>query len=537
MKKFLFIWIFTATSLNAQVTEEWVARYSGSGSDSYSSGEAIAVDNSGNVYVTGSISSNFQPSDYLTIKYNSSGDTQWVARYNGPGNSIDEALDIAIDDAGNVYVTGGGTDYATIKYNSNGVQQWMARYNGLGNGDDIAYGIAVDNSGNVYVTGSSFGVGTNEDYATIKYNSNGDSIWVRRYNSPANNSDDAYDIVIDDLRNVYVTGGFRFTTGTLESDIATIKYDSNGVERWVKIYDGSGHRKDHAKAIAIDVSRNIYVTGSSYNVGTADDYVTIKYDSNGVEQWVKLYDGTDHYTDRAADIMLDGSGYVYVTGGSHGINTDDDYTTIKYNSNGDSQWVARFSGLGGDDDDERAVALVLDNSGNVYVTGNSNGYGSSNDYITIKYNSQGVEQWLMRYDGPVNGGDSPRDIAIDSMGNIYVTGTSSLFGNDLTTIKYTQSVGIHNLSSEIPEQFLLSQNFPNPFNPTTNIKFDIPKKSFVKLVIYNSLGKEVATLVNEELNSGSYQTDWDASEYPSGVYFYRLQTEDFVQTKSMLLLK
>src|SRR5207245_295507 len=103
---------------------------------------------------------------------------EWVARYNGPGNYEDKATAIALDAAGNVYVTGGswgsGTDfdYATIKYDSNGNQLWVARYNS-GNGGDSATAIAVDGAGNVYVTGWSSGGSTLIDYATIKYDSNG----------------------------------------------------------------------------------------------------------------------------------------------------------------------------------------------------------------------------------------------------------------------------------------------------------------------------------------------------------------------------
>jgi hypothetical protein len=103
---------------------------------------------------------------------------------------------------------------------------------------------------------------------------------------------------------------------------------------------------------------------------------------------------------------------------------------------------------------------------------------------------------------------------------------------------------INLLSSEIPLEFSLSQNYPNPFNPVTKIKFQVPKSplSFgegqgVGLKIYNALGHEVQILVNESLQPGTYEVDWDASNFPSGVYFYELTSGDFTQTKKMVLLK
>jgi len=115
------------------------------------------------------------------------------------------------------------------------------------------------------------------------------------------------------------------------------------------------------------------------------------------------------------------------------------------------------------------------------------------------------------------------------------------FGNQ-TPILYDWSVqwttsDIRTISENIPQEFYLSQNYPNPFNPTTKINFDVPQNEFITLKIYDNLGKEIVTLVNEKLSPGSYSVDWNASEYPSGVYFYRLSTGNFTQTKRMILLK
>ena len=111
--------------------------------------------------------------------------------------------------------------------------------------------------------------------------------------------------------------------------------------------------------------------------------------------------------------------------------------------------------------------------------------------------------------------------------------------------------GVKNINSEIPEKFSLFQNFPNPFNPATNIKFSVPQKAFVTITIYNVLGEEITKLVSEEFSPGTYETNWDAANYPSGVYYYQLtvntphpdksghpsQEGNYVETKKMVLIK
>ena len=92
-------------------------------------------------------------------------------------------------------------------------------------------------------------------------------------------------------------------------------------------------------------------------------------------------------------------------------------------------------------------------------------------------------------------------------------------------------------SSLLPDKYQLYQNYPNPFNPVTNIKFDLPKNGFVTLRVFDILGRENTTLVNENLNAGSYETSWDGSNYPSGVYFYKIVTDEYSDVKKMLLVK
>lgn len=101
----------------------------------------------------------------------------------------------------------------------------------------------------------------------------------------------------------------------------------------------------------------------------------------------------------------------------------------------------------------------------------------------------------------------------------------------------TSLTGIICVLSEIPNKYKLEQNYPNPFNPITNIRFDLPKSGSVKLVVFDALGREVATLLNEKLSPGTYEVEWDGSNFSSGVYYYILQSESFKETKRMILMK
>lgn len=438
--------LFVLTLPICSFAQEWVARYDGPANDT-DYAYAIAVDNMGNVYVTGVSYDSSSDCDCATVKYDSAGVEQWVAGYDGHINSYDEACAIALDNLGNVYVTGyscgSGTshDYATVKYGSSGVEQWVARYDYWGNGDDRAQAIEVDNMGNVYVTGWSEWYNFQCDYATVKYDSSGVEQWVVRYNGPGNALDKATAIAIDSAGNTYVTGESD-GSGT-SRDYATVKYDSAGVEQWLVRYNGPSNSYDHATAIALDNAGNVYVTGRSFGISTTYDYATVKYDSEGVEQWVARYcypTGTNY--DFAVAIAVDNRKNVYVTGWSWGYGTDHDYATVKYDSMGVEQWVARYNGPGNGLDE--ACAIGVDAVGNVYVTGGSLGWYSWFDYATIKYDSAGVEQWVGRYGGlSYEGYDWAHDLAIDDAGNVYVTGWSwggEIFPYtdfDYATIKYS----------------------------------------------------------------------------------------------------
>jgi len=142
-------------------------------------------------------------------------DTDWVRRYDGPGSEDDWPVAMAVDDSGRIYVTGHcrdtgvNADLATIKYLPNGDTAWVRTYSGPGDYTDRAFALAIDASYNVYVTGEIYSVESSHDYVTIKYTPEGDTAWVRRYNGPGDAYDAAYAIAVSDSGYIYVTGSSR----------------------------------------------------------------------------------------------------------------------------------------------------------------------------------------------------------------------------------------------------------------------------------------------------------------------------------------
>jgi hypothetical protein len=383
---------------------------------------AIAVDRNGNVFVTGS--------DYATIAYSGAGRGLWTNRYDGPFNSSDEATAVTVDQrTGNVFVTGSSTsDYLTIAYSEAGVPLWTNRYNGPTNRADGARAIAVSRNGNVIVAGESA-----SDYATVVYSASGFALWTNRYDGPGNSIDDARAVAVDDDGNVVVTG-YSISSGS-NSDYATIAYSGAGVPLWTNRYNGSGNNTDYALALAVDKTGNVYVTGWSDGADSYVDYGTLAYSRTGVPLWTNRYSGPSISFDRANAIAVDNRGQVFVTGWSYGSGGDLGYATIAYSQAGAALWTNRYDGGGG------ANAIAVDQNGNVFVTGSSAGPGGNSDYVTIAYSGGGFALWTNRYDGTGNSNDVANAVMVDNSGNVFVTGYSIGQGNnyDYTTIAYSAS--------------------------------------------------------------------------------------------------
>jgi len=366
------------------------------------------------------------------------GSQLWAQRYNGPGNSFDAASSVAVS-PGRVFVTGesqgarSGLDYATVAYRAvSGARLWAARYNGPGNGSDAANSVAVSPGGSrVFVTGESRGTRSGQDYATVAYSAvTGARLWAARYNGPGNGSDAANSVAVSPGGSrVFVTGESRGATTT---GYLTVAYSAaTGARLWVQRYNGPGNGSDEAYSVAVSPGGSrVFVTGASRGTRSGLDYATVAYSAvTGARLWVARYNGPGNGSDAAYSVAVSpGGSRVFVTGGSRGARSGQDYATVAYSAaTGDRLWVTRYNGPATYDDAARSVAVSPSGS-TVYVTGGSNP-GSA----TLAYSAAtGARLWLVRHSDMLLAA-----VAVSPSGSrVYVTGLTGPFPNDYATVAH-----------------------------------------------------------------------------------------------------
>lgn len=534
-----------------QYQQQWRNGLYGTSQNGSNYGEAIAVDKQDNLYVAGYLQNIQTGYDYFLVKYTSNGSIIWSRTYNGTANGNDYAYSLTLDEFGNAYVvgssSGSGTlkDCVTIKYDSSGNFKWENRYDfGIGKND---FGLIVKllNNKDIYVLGTSyFDIDETElDFLLIKIDSSGTQNWARR-NRGGKQNNYPQKMVLDKFGNIYLAGSSDITMNA--SDFIILKYKSNGDTLWTRTFD-YGHLPNNAYDIVIDSIGNICLTGNSLIYSSDNSYfTTIKYDSSGTLLWYKLYQNNpQNFYDIGLCAGIDNNNNIYTAGYTsvHGTQPNTrDYLIIKYKPDGDTAWIRKYCGPGNDLDWIRS--LTIDNQNRVIVTGISFGSGTNADYYTLVYDTLGNTIWDNRYNGAGNFGDLSLFVTLDNMHNIIITGSAyeTSTRSEAVTIKYSKTVGINNYNEILPHEISLSQNYPNPFNPRTNIAFSLPKDAKVELMIYDIIGRLIGTLVDDYMKAGSYVIPFSDNQFlgkklAGGVYFYRLQVNDFVSVKKMVLIK
>jgi hypothetical protein len=484
----------------------------------------IASDYYGNVVITGYYGSATVDSvrfddiklvtngarDVFTVKYNNNGDVLW-GRTGGGVLSGEEGKAVAVDIAGNVYVTGmyndtasfgsvtlngnGGSEIFIVKYDADGNLAWAKTAGGLKT--DVGYGIALDGLGNLYVCGNVDSAATFEstnvltaggyDAFVAKYDTSGNLIWVSLAGGAAN---DVYlDIAVDRFGYCVTTGYFNgpatfgsfVLDGYAGDDASFVKYDQSGGVLWAK--EGIGTDNDRGIAVTADGGGNLIASGY-------------------FKSWVKF--GSDSLVSAGVEdvfIIKIGDNIIPVELASFTGNFEDGMVTLKWLT------VTELNNYGFE------IEKSFDKT-NFDKIDFVKGIGTTTEKQFYTYIDNDVKTGKTYY--------RLRQIDFDG------------------TFSYSNIIEV---DINIPSKFELEQNYPNPFNPSTSIKYSLAAKSKVELKVYNILGKEVALLVNDTQDAGSYEVQFsvgsfgNAEKLSSGIYIYELNAGAFSAKKKMMLVK
>lgn len=423
---------------------------------------AIALDAFGDVYVTGGADETNWGADVTTIKYSKTdGSVLWITRFDGRANGQHRAVTLAEDNAGNVYVggnspgTNGWSQCALVKYHRNGTKFWSARYGNIPFSHSQFGGMALDQSGNVIVTGGG---------GTAKYDSSGTLLWARDYRAKAAGVDGtgaifltgfsnsvaatakldengtqvwlkthpiqpSVGLVVDHQGNVVVVAPIKLSCNRMECfySFYVLKYDTYGNLLWQLQYGGPSSQVLMIKGIQMDSEDNIYVTGQM----VYDQHLTVKINPAGTVQYYAgsrwpLFGMTAFAVDRLGNACLGGArGY---SGGATKL--------LKISTTGSQLWEIQETQTMLK---ETISGIAIDEAFNIYLTGSTAASGAGLNLVTTKLDSNGNRMWTVGHDGSAHRNDEGTAIMVAQGGSVYVAGyeTTAGDGSDFITLKYS----------------------------------------------------------------------------------------------------
>jgi len=494
MKKFLSIALIFITAISyGQINIEWMQD---------TEGISVAVDGSDNVYT---VYYDYNPAgDIYLTKRNSDGVFIWQEKFDQTDNSKwEKATWVATDNLGNILVSGtlmsgysNPVEAASIlmKFDTNGNLLWRNVYESSFDGS-YTKKCLIDIDNNIYVLG--MGPGTpNYALKVKKFAPDGTSIWTY---FDANGIGAPVNFKFTPDNAIVITG--RAIFGSING---YAKIDLNGNHIWsypgvpsLTIGDAEG-----------DDYGNTYLVHGEYvtNGGTE----LKKISSTGSLIWSNVYNLAGFRVEVGSDNQPVVCGFPNPNAfGSSFIKVDGDGNIVWTNPDADSTFALMLH-----------ARLIMDQYNNIYLAA-----GTLTEMAVCKVNSDGSSAWTVTLPGSY-----ANDITLGSDNDVYVVG-----GN---TARINQSI-VSSVDEEgiVPEGFILKQNYPNPFNPSTTIKFSIPESGNTVIKVYNLLGSEVATLLNELMQPGTYAINFDASGLSSGTYFYSMTSGKFHEVRKMIILK
>ncbi len=561
--------LLSTISINAQ-TIQWTQTYGGTGDDG---GQSMVLTSDGGIVIAGFKSPGaYLYNDVLLMKTDASGNELWSRIYNPGlndwGRSLKQTQDGGFIIAGMTEVNPQTFDPFLIKTDSEGIVQWQQQYDyGFGE-DDRGHAVWQTSDGGYILAGQTWlmhGAFGNYDIYIVKTDMNGNVQWKKVFYRENEGADVA--LAVQQLEDGgYIIGGFTQSSNWASYIIRT---DSLGNAIWSNIYPGAWQSECYD--IQATPDGGFIYTGTESSFTTDTDVLLGKLDGNGNLLWKKIFGSVDADQGESIQQLSDG-GFTIAGMSASGGNGYNMYV-LRTNSNGDLLWSTTIGGSG----DDRAFSVTTEQDGSHLVTGWTWSYGQGlGDVYLVKLQDSVIPVELTSFSADVTGEDvilkwstatelnnsgfeiQRRSGTEEWLGIGFIQGsattqqthTYSYIDHFLTAGNYSYrlkqidydgsfiySDDIEVEVNNIPARFSLEQNYPNPFNPATTISFSIPSSVYTSLKVYDILGNEVASLINEEKHAGNYQLIFNATELSSGTYFYKLQAGSFVETKKMALIK
>ena len=499
--------------------------------------------------------------DVYLVKTDANGDTTWTRTYGGSDRDEGQSVQQTGDGG---YIIGGyndpwGTgimDVYLVKTDAQGAVLWT-RTHGPEDDYECAYSVQQTADGGYIVAGSTASSQTGDtDLYLLKTDANGDSLWAHTYGG--DQWDEGYSVQ-QTADGQYIVAGYTESFGAGSMDFYLLKIDADGDTLWTRTYGGSG--RDEGRSVHQTTDGGYIVAGYSWSFGAGQsDFYLVRTDADGDTLWTHTYGGSRWDYGRSVQQTADG-GYI-LTG-----------YTDSFGAGGTDLYLVKTAGEA--QEPEISIEIIPDDPPVTVPQGGRFGFTGTLTNNTV--DPQVTDVWTMAIGpqkevyGPFKElndleldpyetrsahfsqrvpnlaplgfynyiaycGDYPSTVMDSSFFQIEVIYDISSGGEDVGWL-LTGSFDRNDDFASVPSDFALLGNYPNPFNASTVINYQLPVDSHVKLEVYNLIGQKVATLVNSKQQAGYRSVVWDASDVSSGIYFYKLTAADFTETRRMMLVK
>lgn len=454
---------------------------------------------------------------------------EWYKVYNGDaGYCVEQTSDSGYIIVGEIPRGTGVQDLHLIKTNSTGDTTWTRSYQaGISNSAGYAVHQAFD--GGFVITGVCADL-----LYIVKTNPAGDLLWSETFSGASQTWGNAGFSITQTADSCFVAVGFSSVWGGGDN-VFMVKLTNDGDTLWIKLY-GDNHW-ERGFSVSTTSDAGLVVAGSIRPASTLDywdDPWFMKTDSAGNTEWIKTYDWPN--VNVAKSILQTPDGGYLATGYTNSFGAGDyDYFLMKLNSEGDSLWCKTY----GNNYAERCYSMKSLSDGNYILAGTEYTLPYNIPRILlIKVNPSADTVWTKVVPDIEN---NLFGYSVDETNdNGYII--SGKLGSTYLVKLLEPPINVEEEQFDmLNAKYLLYENYPDPFNPSTTIKYQIPELSYVSLKIYDLLGNEIETLVNEKKPAGTYEIKWNAASntggLSSGVYFYQLKAGEFIQTRKMILLR